>query len=428
VTESRTRGLPTETGPGDVAPTPPDRSHILTVNGGSSSLKFALFEQAEAPVRRASGRIERIGLPQPRLVVAGAGRTRHEATVEAPDQQAAAGLLIDWLRREVGLGAVAAVGHRVVHGGGRYYRPEPVTEELLAELRQIGCYDPEHLPGELELIEAFRNLDPALPQFACFDTAFHHDLPRVARIVPIPRRFEAAGVRRYGFHGLSYNFLMDELERVAGPDAARGRVILAHLGSGASLAAVHRGEPVETTMGFTPASGLVMGTRSGDLDPGLVRFLMKAEGLSAEAFHALVNHESGLMGVSETSPDLRDLLARQGEDVRAAEAVELFCYRAKTGIGALAAALGGLGTLVFAGGIGENAPEVRGRICDGLGFLGIALDGPRNAAGQAVISADGAPVTVRVIPTDEEVMIARAAAGILRGAAACPAIAISRSP
>jgi acetate kinase len=413
--ESPTRGLLNETGPGDVAPRPPDRSYILTVNGGSSSLKFALFDRTDPPARRASGRIERIGLPHPRLVVAGAGGARHEAEVEAPDQQTAAGTLVEWLRREVGLGAVAAVGHRVVHGGGRYHRPEPVTDELLAELRRIGPYDPEHLPGELELIEAFRRLNPALPQFACFDTAFHHDLPRVARIVPIPRRFEAAGVRRYGFHGLSYAFLMDELERVAGPDAARGRVVLAHLGSGASLAAVRDDRPVDTTMGFTPASGLVMGTRSGDVDPGLVRFLMKAKGFSADALHALLNCESGLLGVSETSPDLRDLLARQGEDVRAAEAVELFCYRVKTGIGALAAALGGLETLVFAGGIGENAPEVRRRICDGLGFLGVALDGHRNEASADVISADGESVTVRIIRTDEEVMIARAAAGVLGG-------------
>ena len=329
-------------------------------------------------------------------------------------------MLVEWVDHEVGLAALAAVGHRVVHGGGRYSQPEPVTDDLLAELRRISPYDPEHLPGEIDLIEAFRRLDPALPQVACFDTAFHHDLPRVAQIVPIPRRFEAAGVRRYGFHGLSYAFLMGELERVAGAAAARGRVVLAHLGAGSSLAAVHGGRPVDTTMGFTPASGLVMGTRTGDIDPGLVRFLVEAGGLTVESFHAMVNHESGLLGVSETSPDLRDLLARQGEDVRAAEAVELYCYRVKAGIGALAAALGGLETLVFAGGIGENSPEVRRRVCDGLGFLGVALDNLRNEAGAAVISADGGPVTVRVIRTDEEVMIARAAAGVFARAAGDP--------
>ena len=312
----RAEGLREETRPGDPSPGPPGRSFILTVNGGSSSLKFALFDRADPPARRASGRIERIGLAGTRLAAIGVGGTIREAGVEASDHRAAAGLLVEWVDHEVGLAALAAVGHRVVHGGGRYSQPEPVTDDLLADLRRISPYDPEHLPGEIDLIEAFRRLDPALPQVACFDTAFHHDLPRVAQIVPIPRRFEAAGVRRYGFHGLSYAFLMGELERVAGAAAARGRVVLAHLGAGSSLAAVHGGRPVDTTMGFTPASGLVMGTRTGDIDPGLVRFLVEAGGLTVESFHAMVNHESGLLGVSETSPDLRDLLARQGEDVR----------------------------------------------------------------------------------------------------------------
>jgi len=303
----------------------------------------------------------------------------------------------------------------VVHGGARYHQPERVTPELIEELRRIVPLDPDHLAGEIEVIEAFRRLDPGLPQVACFDTAFHHDLPRVAQILPIPRRFEAAGVRRYGFHGLSYAFLMEELARVAGAGAARGRVVLAHLGSGASLAAVRDGKCVDTSMGFTPAAGLVMGTRAGDIDPGLVRFLMRTEGLTAEGFDHLVNRESGLLGVSETSPDVRDLLARQGDDPRAAEAVALFCYQAKKWVGAYAAALGGLDTLVFSGGIGENSPEIRGRICEGLGFLGVALDPTRNAAGGPVISADAAPATVRVIRTDEEWMIARAAARLAPG-------------
>jgi acetate kinase len=322
-------------------------------------------------------------------------------------------LLIDWLEREVGFTAVAAVGHRVVHGGSRYQEPERVTAELIEELREISPRDPDHLPGEIELIEAFRNRDPDLPQVACFDTAFHHDMPRVAQIVPIPRRFEAAGVRRYGFHGLSYAFLMEELARVAGPEEARGRVILAHLGAGASLAAVRGGHSIDTSMGFTPASGLVMGTRTGDLDPGLVRFLSRAAGMTADQFDNLVNHESGLLGVSETSSDVRDLLARQNADVRAAEAIELFCYQAKKWIGAFAAALGGLNTLVFAGGIGENAPEIRRRICAGLAFLGIALDENRNASSALLISTDRGPVKVRVIRTDEELMIAKATARLI---------------
>lgn len=389
------------------------RPSILTVNGGSSSLKFALFTQGDPLVRVASGRIERVGLTDARFVATGASGLTEERGVDAPTVESAAGLLTEWVGRTFGLGSVAAVGHRVVHGGDRHHRPERVDDGMLGDLRQIAPFDPEHIPGEVALIEAFRRLDPELPQVACFDTAFHHDLPREARILPIPRRYEAKGVRRYGFHGLSYAYLMEELARVAGPEAARGRVVLAHLGSGASLAAVRDGRSVETTMGFTPTSGLVMGTRPGDLDPGLIWFLARTEGMTPEQFHRMVNRESGLLGVSETSPDLRDLLAREGDDVRAAEAVSLFCYRVRTGVGALTAALGGLDTLVFAGGIGENAPEVRRRILTPLGFLGVTLDAARNRENAPVVSADGGAVAVRVIRTDEEVMIARATAAAI---------------
>ena len=361
----------------------PGRSHILTINGGSSSLKFALFERTDPFARLLSGRVDRIGLEDARWMMSPAsGGRAEERQVDVPDQQAAGRLLIDWLDRSGGFKEIATIGHRVVHGGSSYHQPERVTAELIEVLRKIRSFDPDHMPGEIDLIEAFRKSEPDLPQVACFDTAFHHDMPRVARIVPIPRRFEAAGVRRYGFHGLSYAYLMEELARIAGPEEARGRIILAHLGSGASLAAVRGGLSIDTTMGFTPASGLVMGTRSGDLDPGLVRFLSQAEGMTADQFDNLTSHQSGLLGVSETSSDVRDLLARQDADVRAAEAIELFCYHVKKWIGAFAAALGGLDTLVFAGGIGENAPEIRRRICAGLGFLGIALDERRNASGR----------------------------------------------
>jgi acetate kinase len=252
-----------------------------------------------------------------------------------------------------------------------------------------------------------------LPQVACFDTAFHHDLPRIARLLPIPRRYETQGVRRYGFHGLSYQFLMGELSRVAGPEVARGRVILAHLGNGASLAAVRDGKPMDTSMGFTPASGVPMSTRSGDLDPGLFWYLARTEGLDAKRFNEMVNFQSGLLGVSETSSDMRDLIDHETQDVRAAEAVALFCYQIKKWVGAFAAALGGLDTLIFAGGIGENAPKVRARICDGLSFLGIELDEHRNAANDEVISAVAGSVTVRVIRTDEELVIARCVYNVL---------------
>ncbi len=391
-----------------------DKSCILTINCGSSSLKFALFAASARPSRLLSGRVERIGMPPSRLVmVAADGAQAEDRTVNAPVQTAAIELVLKVLGYLVGLGNIAVVGHRVVHGGSRFYRPALVTPSMLEELRTIVPYDPDHLPGEIGAIETFLRLDSSLPQVACFDTAFHHEMPRVAQIIPIPRRYEQVGVRRYGFHGLSYSYLIGELSRLAGPGAGRGRVILAHLGSGSSLAAVRDGRCIDTTMGLTPTSGLVMGTRCGDIDPGLVRFLVRLGGLSIDQFHDLVNHESGLLGVSETSSDLRDLLGRQETDVRAAEAVELFCYRARSAIGALATALGGLDTLVFSGGIGENSPVVRRRICDGLDFLGITVDERRNAESAQLISTQEGRVAVRVIPTDEESLIASAAAKLI---------------
>jgi acetate kinase len=379
---------------------------VLTINGGSSSIKFALFQPGDSPRRLLAGEMERIGLADAVLATKGGnGQPPERINVTAPDHLQAVKALLDWLEKRVGTGAVAAVGHRVVHGGPRYTKTCLVTPELIDELKRLSPLDPAHLPGEIALIEAFGQHFPGLPQIACFDTAFHHDMPRVAQLLPVPRHYEAAGVRRYGFHGLSYAFLMHELARTAGPDAAQGRVVLAHLGSGASMAAVRGGKCLDTTMAFTPTAGLVMGTRCGDLDPGLLIYLLRGGRLSADQLDELVNRRSGLLGVSEISPDMRDLLAREAADPRAADAVGLFCYQAKKWLGAFAAALGGLDTLVFAGGIGENAPEVRARICDGLGFLGIQLSAARNAANAALISTDASPATVRVIRTDEELMI-----------------------
>ena len=331
----------------------------------------------------------------------------------ALDHTPAVGALMDWIEARSARDALAAVGHRVVHGGPKYSAPQRITADMVGELRRLSPFDPEHLPQELLLTEAFHRRFPNLPQVACFDTAFHHELPRVARMLPIPRRYEALGVRRYGFHGLSYAFLLEELARQAGAEAAQGRVILAHLGNGASLAAVHRGKPVDTSMGFTPAAGVPMSTRSGDLDPGLVWYLARTEEMDAQQFNEMVNSRSGLLGVSETSSDMRDLLQREAQDVRAAEAVALFCYQVRKWIGAFAAALGGLDTLVFSGGIGENAPIVRARICAGLGFLGIDLEEKRNAANEDVISAAAGRVAVRVIRTDEELTIARSVCRVL---------------
>jgi acetate kinase len=358
--------------------------------------------------------IDRIGLPETVMVTSDLVTGQHERrTLSAADYPTCVCVLRDWLARSVGMDTVAAIGHRVVHGGMKYGRPAPVTAELLAELHRISPYNPEHMPAEIDLIEVFQRHYPALPQVACFDTAFHHDMPMVARLMPIPRRYEKLGVQRYGFHGLSYAFLMKELARVGRPGEAAGRVILAHLGNGASMAAVKAGKPVDTTMGFTPTAGLPMSRRSGDLDPGLVAYLARAEGMSADQFHKMVNTESGLLGVSESSSDMRDLLKEERNDPRAAEAVALFCYRAKKAIGSFAAALGGLDTLVFSAGIGEHSPVIRARICDGLEFLGIVIDHARNAADAAVISKEGSPVMVRVIPTDEEREIAESVVQLL---------------
>lgn len=388
--------------------------HILTINGGSSSIKFAQFEAGDSLRRILEGEIEQIGRPQASLRVSGLNPTDNfSQPMTAPDHTAAVGILMDWIEARSGRDALTAVGHRVVHGGPNYCEPQRITAEMLAELHRLSPFDPEHLPEETQLAEAFQRRFPDLPQVACFDTAFHHDLPRVAQLLPIPRRYEVQGVRRYGFHGLSYAFLMGELARLAGTQAAQGRVILAHLGSGASLAAVRDGKPVDTSMGFTPAAGVPMGTRSGDLDPGLAGYLARTENMDAQQFNEMVNSRSGLLGVSETSSDMRDLLEREARDVRAAEAVALFCYQVRKCIGAFAAALGGLDTLVFAGGIGENAPLVRQRICAELGFLGIELDPQRNAQHAALISPDDARVRVRVVHTDEALMIARSVARIL---------------
>ncbi|MEO8387479.1 acetate/propionate family kinase [Polaromonas sp.] len=400
--------------------------NVLTLNAGSSSIKFALFRRN--PVLRCMlrGQVERIGQPDTAINVeaphasAGDGQIHARHPIPGDSFNTAAAELLMWLEAQPEFGRVAGVGHRVVHGM-QHSQPEPVGEALLDELRGLKAVDPDHLPGEIRLIELMRQRHPRAVQVACFDTAFHHDMPRVAQLLPIPRRYEALGLRRYGFHGLSYGYLMEELASTAGADAANRRVVLAHLGSGASLAAVHAGHCIDTSMAFTPTAGLPMATRSGDLDPGIAAHLARTEGMTAQRFYDLANHESGLLGISETSGDMRDLLAAETTDTRAAEAVSYFCYQVKKWIGAYAAALGGVDTLVFAGGIGEHAAPVRQRICEGLGFLGIELDPQRNVVNAALISAGGSRVDVRVVHTDEELVIARAVSRELtRGAGDIP--------
>jgi acetate kinase len=387
---------------------------ILTLNGGSSSVRFAVFEAGETPRPRLVGKIDRIGLSGSTLRAGDpAGGPQISRRLSIADHRTAAAFLLEWLETQPVFGSIKAAGHRVVHGM-KHSTPERVTPKLLAELKKITPYDPDHLPREIALIEAVSRRHPKLPQVACFDTAFHRTMPPVARRLPIPRRYAAKGVERYGFHGLSYAYLMEELVRLdPASRSTRGRVILAHLGNGASLAAVRNGKSIDTSMGFTPTAGLVMSTRTGDLDPGVAYYLARTEHMSAARFQHLANHESGLLGVSGTSSDMRDLCARQARDARAAEAVTLFCYQAKKWIGSFAAALGGLDALVFAGGIGENAPLVRRRICEGLGFLGVAVSAARNARNAPLISPDGAAVKVRIIRTDEEVMIARSVTRLL---------------
>jgi acetate kinase len=361
---------------------------VLCVNTGSSSVKYGLFTFDRSPRTLGRGGGE----------VSGSDRAR---------------TVLEWADRLRGSATVAAVGHRIVHGGPRHRDPQRVDDALLSDLRTLIPFAPNHLPDEISLIEAIGQAWPGVPQFVCFDTSFHHDLPEVARRLPIPDRYDQAGVRRYGFHGLSFAFLLEELERVAGRRTAEGKVVLAHLGNGSSLAAVSGGHCIDTSMGFTPLGGVVMSTRSGDLDPGIVTYIARSEGLSPDQIEDLLSHHAGLVAISGVSSDMRELLAHEQTSRSCGLAIEIYCYQVKKWIGAFAAALGGLETLIFAGGIGEHAASIRARICDGLQFLGVDLDADANRADASVISRTAMPLAVRVIPTDEELMIARAAYTLL---------------
>ncbi|WP_293684639.1 MULTISPECIES: acetate/propionate family kinase [unclassified Spirosoma] len=378
-------------------------SQLLVLNSGSSSIKFAVYDLAER--RIASGKLTRIGQATGAFERTDGHQTNTDA-LALPDHTAALNVLFDWLHQQSHL-YIGAIGHRMVHGGERYWTPQRVTDGLLADLRLLIPLAPDHLPAEISLIEAVAAQYPQLPQVVCFDTAFHHSMPALARRLPVPRYLAEEGVIRYGFHGLSYEYVMTRLRQDAGDDVANGRVVLAHLGNGASMAAVRQGKCMDTTMGFTPTGGLMMGTRTGDLDPGVVLYLLNHRGLESSELSRLLNDESGLLGVSGTSSDMQTLLQLEPDPPAAAEAIALFCYLAAKQLGALVTVLNGLDTLVFTGGIGENAPTIRARICERLAYLGIMLDPTRNQASQAVISPEGHLPVVRVIPADEEVMIAR---------------------
>ncbi|MFZ1249437.1 MAG: acetate/propionate family kinase [Candidatus Saccharimonadales bacterium] len=382
--------------------------YVLTINAGSSSLKVAVFE-ASSPIREIhAGLIEDIGEEEGLFTTKTFdGKPPQKNTVQVPTHAAATDLIVEWLEDTVGVANVIAVGHRIVHGGETYTKPQLLNNRVCEELKTLQNLDPDHLPAALQSIKELRRHFPNCPHVGCFDTAFYKDIPMVAKTLAVPRRLQKFGVRRYGFHGLSYSYLLSSFAEHEGFDAAHGRVVMAHLGSGVSLAAVKNGKPIDMTMGFTPASGVPMSTRSGDLDPGVVWYLHRISDQGPQQFNHMVNKESGLLGISETTADMHTLLDNQHDDPRAAEAVELFCYHITKTIGSFAAAMGGIDSLIFAGGMGERSPEIRRRICKNLAFLGIELDSERNKKSARLISREGAGTGVHVIPTNEELMIAR---------------------
>lgn len=382
---------------------------LLVINSGSSSIRFAVYQLEQGPLLKLAGKIDRIGERDCRLNIS---LPRDNIVVALKSSESVAAQLLNWLEQQPIFASIKSVGHRIVHGMN-HSEVQLITPVLLEELQGSVAFAPQHLPLALELVESISERHPELPQVACFDTAFHQTMPRVASQLPLPRDYEALGLRRYGFHGLSCEYLIQELQAIDDPAATGGRVILAHLGSGASLTAVLNGKSIDNSMGFTPAGGLMMGTRSGDIDPGIVSYLFESGQLRPRQFNTMSNKESGLLGVSEISADIRDLLALETQDVRAAEAINLFCYQVSKGIGAFSAALSGLDTLVFAGGIGENSSQIRERICAGLEFLGITLSPARNHESSMLISADDSTVNVRVIATDEEIIIARSVMTVL---------------
>jgi len=382
-------------------------SCILVLNAGSSSVKFALFSDAEPPARRLSGAVDGIGHDGGRFRAAEAnGGVWSDEEVHVSNQEGAIELLLSAIERHRAGRSIVAVGHRVAHGGPDCICPLFVTSELEARLKRLIPLAPLHLPHNLAGIAAVRAHRPKLPQVACFDTAFHATLPKVAQMTGLPRDIVSREIRRYGFHGLSYEFIVDDIRRRYGAAADGERLIVAHLGSGASMAAIKGGRSIETTMGFSTLSGLPMGTRSGDLDPGLILYLILEKGLSAEALQHILYERSGLLGLSGVSSDMRELLAQKNRP-QVADAIDYFCARSRAYIGSLATTLGGIDRLVFTGGIGANAPAVRAKVCAGLEHLGIGLDDERNASGARLISADASRVAIEAFATDEEIMIAR---------------------
>jgi acetate kinase len=387
--------------------------HVLCVNSGSSSLKFhvyALGPTVGAERVLAKGAVVDLGQEDGRLRFKGAdGEVFAEKALGAVGDETAIDEALSALA-SAGLPPIDAIGHRVVHGGPTHLAPEVITPGLIADLRAHIAWAPLHLPASLRIMEAVTAHHPDVPQVACFDTEFHAGMPEVARRLPLPRSFYDEGIHKYGFHGLSYEFVLGELA-----EHGCGRLIMAHLGNGASMVACRDGRPLETTMGMTPLGGFMMGSRTGDLDPGVPLYLVRERGYDDRTLERLLDKESGLKGVSGVTGDMETLLEMRADHPPAAQAVEMYCYQARKTVGALAAVLGGLDCLVFTGGIGEYAAAVRAEICEGLGFLGIELDAAANEAHAPVISTEGGGCTVRVVPTSEDLMIARKTCILLFG-------------
>jgi len=383
---------------------------ILTINSGSSSIKFSVYDCGKGvDTRLAVGMVNNIGVigSESEFTVDSAGVASRKVYPGLPDHDAAIKVILDWLAHSPYANAIGGVGHRVVHGGERFIAPSLMTAGLLEELRRLRPLAPNHLPHEILAIESVNRFAPDIRQVACFDTAFHRAMPQEAQTYPLPEDLRKGGIVRYGFHGLSYEYIMSVLAAVAQVSESKtGRVIIAHLGHGASMAAVKDGRCMDTSMGFTPSGGLVMSTRTGDLDPGVIIHLLTEKGMTVEDVNALVYKRAGLLGLSGTSPNMKELLERSKADPRATTAVAIFCYQVRKYIGAYSAVLGGLDTLVFTAGIGENAPYVRLAACQGLEYLGVAIDPELNDKAAPVISKTGG-VTVRVIKTNEEMMVAR---------------------
>ncbi len=388
---------------------------IIALNTGSSSIKFAWYEVGNAERLVFSGSLTRIGNRDGRFSVQDEqGNSIKSECVATENHDAACDYVFSWIQAQNEGRNPDAVGHRIVHGGPLFSAPQIVTPELITALDTLSPYAPEHLPQAINAVRHVAGLFPETLQVTCFDTSFHSNMPDVAKLYALPESVRKEGVQRYGFHGLSYEYILLDLKRQLGAEAVKKRIILAHLGHGASMAAVKNGKSIETTMGFSPAGGLVMSTRTGDLDPGVILFLLQQNKMTPRAIKEMVNRQSGLLGVSGSTDDMRELLNAEQVDDAAKQAVELFCYQARKNIGALSVVLGGLDTLVFTGGIGEHSSEIRNRICSGLEFLGIRVDKRKNSKNSSVISQKRGEVEIRIIKTNEELMIARHTMKILK--------------